>query len=114
MDSSVVRERKKTLVRVCANAGDESYHAKSLLKLVQVWTWERFQNLWREIPKGFILMIPSGIHMLIKNLYRTGTLLEDCYYPNCVELVALPLIVATSQKRKHIWDDDYNKSLLMV
>lgn len=39
---------------------------------------------------------------------------EDCYYPNCVELVALPLIVATSQKRKHIWDDDYNKSLLMV
>ena len=75
MDSSVVRERKKTLVRVCANAGDESYHAKSLLKLVQVWTWERFQNLWREIPKGFILMIPSGIHMLIKNLYRTGTLL---------------------------------------
>uniref|UniRef100_M4DQX0 RRM domain-containing protein n=2 Tax=Brassica campestris TaxID=3711 RepID=M4DQX0_BRACM len=34
---------------------DESYHPKSLLKLVQVWTWERFKNVRpkaKEIPKG--------------------------------------------------------------
>ncbi|CAN7083380.1 unnamed protein product [Brassica oleracea var. botrytis] len=38
-----------------AITGDESYHPKSLLKLVQVWTWERFKNVRpkaKEIPKG--------------------------------------------------------------
>ncbi|KAJ4917768.1 hypothetical protein Rs2_03318 [Raphanus sativus] len=49
----------RDLGRICAITGDESDHQKfiamSLLKLVQVWTWERFKNIRPqagEIPKG--------------------------------------------------------------
>lgn len=46
------------LAGVCRDLGlisDGKHNLKSLLKLVQVWTWERFKNLRpkpRDIPKG--------------------------------------------------------------